>query len=53
MLSVLADVGGLMAEGIQYAWETNKHTLRHWAEKLKLVEPRFNIEYYQMMTMFI
>ena len=53
MLSVLADVGGLMAEGIQYAWETNKHTLRHWAEKLKLVEPRFNIEYHQMMTMLI
>ena len=40
MLSVLADVGGLMAEGIQYAWETNKDRLRYMAEKLRIVEPK-------------
>ena len=40
MLSVLADVGGLMAEGIQYAWETNKDRLRFMAEKLHIVKPK-------------
>ena len=42
MLSVLADVGGLMAEGIQYAWEINKERLRYMAEKLHIVDPKEN-----------
>ena len=41
MLSVLADVGGLMAEGIEYAWLTNKNRIKLIAEKLKLIKPRY------------
>ena len=40
MLSVLADVGGLMAEGIEYAWMVNKDRIRCVAEKLRLRKPR-------------
>ena len=41
MLSVLADVGGLMAEGIEYAWLSNKDRIKMIAEKLKLSKPRY------------
>ena len=36
MLSVLADVGGLMAEGLEMAWESNKERVTKMAEKLHL-----------------
>ena len=39
MLSVLADVGGLMAEGIEYAWVVNKDRIKYMAERLKLIKP--------------
>ena len=44
MLSVLADVGGLMAEGIEYAWMVNKDRIRCVAEKLRLRKPRFTLQ---------
>ena len=40
MLSVLADVGGLMAEGIEYTWRANKERLRQTAEKLCIIKRR-------------
>ena len=40
MLSVLADVGGLMAEGIEYTWLSNRDRLRLLAEKLNIIKPR-------------
>ena len=40
MLSVLADVGGLMAEGIEYTWLVNKDRLRALAEKINIVKPK-------------
>ena len=40
MLSVLADVGGLMAEGIEYTWLSNRHRLRLLAEKLHIIKQR-------------
>ena len=40
MLSVLADVGGLMAEGIEYAWMVNKDRIKFIAEKLKISKQR-------------
>ena len=40
MLSVLADVGGLMAEGIEYAWMVNKERILCVAEKLRMKKPR-------------
>ena len=43
MLSVLADVGGLMAEGIEYTWLSNKDRLRLLAEKLHIIKPRYLI----------
>ena len=39
MLSVLADVGGLMAEGIEYAWIVNKDRIKYMGERLKLIKP--------------
>ena len=44
MLSVLADVGGLMAEGIEYAWISNKDRIKLIAEKLKLSKPRYRLQ---------
>ena len=41
MLSVLADVGGLMAEGIEYTWLSNRDRLRTLAEKLHIVKQRY------------
>ena len=41
MLSVLADVGGLMAEGIEYTWLSNRDRLRLLAEKLHIFKPRY------------
>ena len=40
MLSVLADVGGLMAEGIEYTWLSNRDRLRLLAEKLHISKQR-------------
>ena len=40
MLSVLADVGGLMAEGIEYTWLSNRDRLRLLGEKLHIVKQR-------------
>ena len=40
MLSVLADVGGLMAEGIEYTWLSNRDRLRLLAEKLNIIKQR-------------
>ena len=37
MLSVLADVGGLMAEGLEVAWEKNKERVIKLAEKMHIV----------------
>jgi hypothetical protein len=34
---VLADVGGLFAEGVELAWDKNKDRLTRLAEKLKLI----------------
>ena len=41
MLSVLADVGGLMAEGIEYTWLSNRDRLRLLAEKLHIIKQRY------------
>ena len=41
MLSVLADVGGLMAEGIEYTWLSNRDRLRLLAEKLHIFKQRY------------
>ena len=41
MLSVLADVGGLMAGGLEFAWSSNKERLIRVAEKVGLVKQRF------------
>ena len=38
MLSVLADVGGLMAEGIEFAWMANKERIKYCARKMKLIK---------------
>jgi hypothetical protein len=35
---VLADVGGLFAEGVELAWEKNKDRILRLAEKLKLIQ---------------
>ena len=40
MLSVLADVGGLMAEGLEIAWESNKERVIRMAEKVHIVEKK-------------
>ena len=40
MLSVLADVGGLMAEGIEYTWLSNRDRFRLLAGKLNIVKQR-------------
>ena len=40
MLSVLADVGGLMAEGIEYTWLSNRDRLRLLASKLHIIKQR-------------
>jgi len=37
MLSVLADVGGLMAGGLEFAWEANKERVISFAHRLHLV----------------
>jgi hypothetical protein len=34
---VLADVGGLFAEGVEIAWGRNKDRILRLAEKLKLI----------------
>ena len=41
MLSVLADVGGLMAGGLEAVWAGNKKRAVMIAEKLKIVKPRY------------
>ena len=40
MLSVLADMGGLMAESIEYTWRANKERLRQTAQKLCIIKRR-------------
>ena len=40
MLSVLADVGGLMAEGLEMAWESNKERVIRMAEKMHIVKQK-------------
>ena len=42
MLSVLADVGGLMAGGLELAWESNKKRVIMVAEKLHIVKQRYS-----------
>ena len=41
MLSVLADVGGLMAGGLELAWESNKKRVIMVAEKLSIIKKRY------------
>ena len=41
MLSVLADVGGLMAGGLETLWAGNKKRAVMLAEKLNIVKPRY------------
>ena len=38
MLSVLADVGGLMAGGLEFAWQANKERVISFAHRLHLVK---------------
>ena len=40
MLSVLADVGALMAGGLELAWESNKERAIRMAEKLHIVKQK-------------
>ena len=40
MLSVLADVGGLMAECIEFTWLANKDRMRDLAEKLNFLKQK-------------
>jgi len=40
MLSVLADVGSLMAEGLEVAWKTNKKRLVKIAQKLHIIKTK-------------
>ena len=40
MLSVLADVGGLMAGGLELAWESNRKRFIMVAEKLHIIKKR-------------
>jgi len=40
MLSVLADVGGLMAGGLEMAWESNKERVIRMAEKMHIVKQK-------------
>ena len=40
MLSVLADVGGLMAGGLELAWESNRKRVIMVAEKLHIIKKR-------------
>ena len=40
MLSVLADVGGLMAGGLEMAWETNKERVIKIAERIHIVKQK-------------
>ena len=41
MLSVLADVGGLMAGGLEMAWESNKERVIKIAEKMHIVKQKW------------
>ena len=40
MLSVLADVGGLMAGELEMAWESNKERVIRMAEKMHIVKQK-------------
>jgi hypothetical protein len=37
---VLADVGGLFAEGVEIAWDKNKDRLTRLAKKLKIMKDK-------------
>ena len=40
MLSVLANIGSLMAEGLEYLWSSNKHRIRKLGQILRIVKTK-------------